>query len=507
MAVTASLGARALTVEPGGTAATEVTVRNDGDAPAKVGLQVAGPGRNFSYLVPDTLTVEPGGEAVARVGFRVPRTSMPPAGPLAFEVRIDGQDGPAAEGIVDVQPFSALSLSIDPPETTSKGPAQHTVTVANRGNAPVEVALTVQGSDGIDVRVEPSTVTSVPDRPGTATVEVAPTKSRFTGNEREAAFKIVATPAVGEPVDIGGRYRQQVAVAAKTLVTSGVVAGVAILALILGVTAVSGGSSKSSSAAPAAPATTVPRPGANACPGKDHQDTYVSGQRPEDIPTLPNSYSFLALKSDGCSPIRFNPCEPIHYVQNLAKAPAGGPEDVRKAFAMLGETTGMAFIDDGTTDETVRGRSPFLPDRYGPRWAPILVSWISFGNQGSDPTIQAVGRGVGARVGDVYVSGQLSLNIDAVTSRDPRTPVASGFGPAIGTGVGAIGPMGVQWGRIILHELAHVIGLGHTRDKGAIMYPETADQTSRPAEYRPPDRDGLTYLGRNAGCLTTPPPA
>jgi hypothetical protein len=402
-----------------------------------------------------------------------------------------------------------LSLSIDPPETRGKGPVRHTVTVSNRGNAPVAVALTAESTDGIDVRIEPSTVTAGTDRPATAIVDVTPTQRRVTGDAHEASFKVVATPAGGVPVDVGGRYRQQVAVATKTLVASGAVAGVVILALVLGVTAFSGGSSKSSSASPVGAvtaSTAVAGPG-NACPGKDHQDTYVSGQRPEDIPTLPNSFSFLFLKADGCSPVRFNPCEPMHYVQNVAKAPAGGPEDVRKAFTLLGEATGISFVDDGTTDETVRGRNQFLPDRYGPRWAPILVSWVSFGGQGSDPTIQAVGRGIGARVGDVFVSGQLSLNIDAVTSRDPRTPVQPGFGPAIGTGVGAIGPMGVQWGRIILHELAHVVGLGHTRDKGAIMYPETADQTSRPAEYRPPDRDGLSYLGRNAGCVTTPPPA
>ena len=97
------------------------------------------------------------------------------------------------------------------------------------------------------------------------------------------------------------------------------------------------------------------------------------------------------------------------------------------------------------------------------------------------------------------------LNVDAVTNKDTRTPVQGGFGPPIGSGTGAIGPEGVTWGRIILHELAHVIGLGHTRDKGAIMYPESAEQTSRPAEYREPDLAGLRYLGRQAGCLTTPP--
>jgi hypothetical protein len=50
-----------------------------------------------------------------------------------------------------------------------------------------------------------------------------------------------------------------------------------------------------------------------------------------------------------------------------------------------------------------------------------------------------------------------------------------------------------------------VVGLGHTKDKGAIMYPESADQTSRPAEYKQPDLDGLRYLGKEAGCFTPPP--
>lgn len=503
MAVTVSLGVGALPIEPGGTVATDVTVRNDGASAVTVRLEVAGPGRPFSYIVPDTLTVEPGGVAAARVGFRVPRTTTPAAGPLAFDVRVDGQEPAATSGVVEVLPFSVLSISLDPSEASDKGPVRYTVALANRGNAPVAVDLRAEDADGLDVTIDPATVVVALDGPATATVDVAPRQKRFTGDEKETSFRIVGTPVVGEAVDVAGRYRQQVAVAAKKLVTSGVIAGVVVLGLVLAATVFAGGSSDSKS--PAAPTTAV-ESALSACPAKGHEDTYVSGQRPEDIPTLPNSFSFLFIKSDGCSPVRFNPCEPLHYVQNVAQAPPGGPEDVRKAFTMLGEATGITFIDDGATDERVRGRSQFLPDRYGSRWAPILVSWIPFGNQGSDPAIQAVGRGIGARVGDVLVSGQLSLNIDAITNSDTRAKVQPGFGPAIGTGVGAIGHDAVQWGRIILHELAHVMGLGHTRDKGAIMYPETAEQTSRPAEYRPPDKDGLRYLGRQAGCLTTPPP-
>jgi hypothetical protein len=508
MAVTAALGGsgQALAIEPGQAATLDLTLRTDAAAAETVRLKVGGPASPFSFCVPDTVTVEPGTGAVARVGFRLPRTSLPAAGPLPFTVHAGDLSKPLAQGVVEVQPFSALSVTLDPTEATAKGESRHRVSVGNRGNAPVSVAITAPDAEGIDVAVEPATVVVAPDRPATADVTVTPRKRLFTGAEREWPFTVVATPEIGAPCELRGRLCQQVAVATRTLVRSGVVAGVAVIALVVALTALSGGSSDREPASEAAGVDTGPSPATDDCPAKDHKDPGgVSGLRPDDIPKLPNTYSFLFVDRDGCTPIRFNPCEPIHYVQNLALAPPTGPADVREAFAKLGEATGITFVDDGTTDETVRRGTPYLPNRYGNRWAPILVSWIPFGNQGSDPTIQQVGRGIGAPVGNVLVSGQLSLNVDAVTNKETRTPVQGGFGPPIGSGVGAIGPENVTWGRIILHELAHVIGLGHTRDKGAIMYPETADQTSRPSEYRPPDRDGLRYLGRAAGCLNTPP--
>lgn len=72
-------------------------------------------------------------------------------------------------------------------------------------------------------------------------------------------------------------------------------------------------------------------------------------------------------------------------------------------------------------------------------------------------------------------------------------------------GFGAIGAEGVTWGRVILHELAHVVGLGHTRDRDQLMYPDTAQQTSHTTDYRSGDRDGLRALGREAGCLDSVP--
>jgi hypothetical protein len=236
------------------------------------------------------------------------------------------------------------------------------------------------------------------------------------------------------------------------------------------------------------------------CPAAGHRDTFASGLTPDRIPNLPNGYSFTFVKGDNCSPVRFDPCQPIQYVVNPAMAPPGGVADVQEAFNRLAGVTGMTFVSDGMTDEVAR-RGPYVEDRYPGRWAPILVSWSL--RSGDRANVEVVGSGFPYRVDDVLVSGTLTLNADAVSDRAKDTPLPVGFGSA--PGFGAIGAEGVTWGRVILHELAHVLGLGHTRDRDQLMYPDTAQQTSHTTDYRTGDREGLRLLGREAGCLPSTP--
>ena len=41
-----------------------------------------------------------------------------------------------------------------------------------------------------------------------------------------------------------------------------------------------------------------------------------------------DEYRFIARDVDG-APIRWNPCEPVHYVVNVSEAPAGSLGDVQ----------------------------------------------------------------------------------------------------------------------------------------------------------------------------------
>lgn len=243
----------------------------------------------------------------------------------------------------------------------------------------------------------------------------------------------------------------------------------------------------------------------DACPAKDHTDTVGNrGLTANDIANLPLSYTFLKVAADGCTPLRFNPCEPVHYVQNGAAAPPFVVENVREAFRRLSEATGITFVDDGMTDETDR-TTAYVPDRYGTRWAPILIAWVHFPDSQTNGAQQILGNTLPLSVGGVTVSARLRFNVDAYNDESTKAPIGDGFGPPAASGTGPIGRNNITWGRIVLHELAHVAGLGHTSDPGSLMYPDAAQQTIRPTGFSKTDLTGLRYLGKDAGCLQTPP--
>ena len=278
-----------------------------------------------------------------------------------------------------------------------------------------------------------------------------------------------------------------------------------VAAALLVLTACGGGGGGPGNSEPDPLAVDTTSPPLAACPAEGHVDTLrVRSLLPNEIARLPITYTFLHVAADGCTPGRFNPCEPVHYIQNGAAAPPFVVENVREAFKRLSQATGITFVDDGLTDENVR-RGPYVPERYPGRWAPILIVWEHFPPEQTSGEQQILGNTVPMRVGDVTVSARLRFNVDAYNDESTRKPIGDGFGPPAGSGTGPIGRNSITWGRIVLHELAHVAGLGHTREEGSLMYPDAAQQTIRPTGFSRSDLAGLRYLGREAGCVPRPP--
>ena len=202
-----------------------------------------------------------------------------------------------------------------------------------------------------------------------------------------------------------------------------------------------------------------------------------------------DGYDVWARNEDG-SPVRWDPCAPIHLVIADDGAPAGWRDDLDRAMDEVGEVSGLAFEVEATTDERPDVRRPaYQPDRYGHRWAPVLVAWSPPGE--GDLPLHATDRGlaiplaVGVDGDRTYVTGQIVLNRE-------RDDLEVGFADRAGS-----------WGATLLHELGHLLGLAHADDHAQLMahYPGEG-----PVVLGEGDRAGLRAVGSDAGCRAVPDP-
>jgi hypothetical protein len=198
-------------------------------------------------------------------------------------------------------------------------------------------------------------------------------------------------------------------------------------------------------------------------------------------------YTFLETVAG--KPVRWNPCEPIHYVVNDTLATYDGAlADVEEAADRVSKATGIEFVYDGATDEVPSvHRLVYQPDRYGREWAPVLIGWvdpdssdISFSRNDDVALGVASPMFPGGGQYDVYVSGWVALNADYHGPGGFDVPSAVGL--------------------TAQHELGHIVGMGHTKVFGELMQGAGGGVT----DWGPGDLQGLEQLGRDQGCLTEP---
>ncbi|WP_235008790.1 matrixin family metalloprotease [Arthrobacter sp. SLBN-122] len=226
-------------------------------------------------------------------------------------------------------------------------------------------------------------------------------------------------------------------------------------------------------AAPYLPGAKVPPPG------------YEAASSPLGTPPASTGSTAYVLQESpkaGQPLVAYDPCRPVHYVVRPDNALAGGDTLIREAVAAASQASGLQFVYDGTTAEAPSDdRQAFQPDRYGKRWAPVLIAWST-----PDESHALAGdvAGLGGS-GYAQAAGQplLPLVLAAGQVRLDAPDLAD---------ILASRPQGAAEVRaVIMHELGHVLGLDHVKDPTQLMYAENMGVT----DFAAGDRAGLALLG------------
>jgi hypothetical protein len=208
------------------------------------------------------------------------------------------------------------------------------------------------------------------------------------------------------------------------------------------------------------------------------------GRPPEVAAAGP--HRFAALQDDG-TPVAWDPCRPIRYVVRPG-GPAGADLLLRQAIDRVARATGLVFVDEGPTDERPEADRPsYQPERYGEDWAPVLVAWSDpdetpeLGERSESDGVSADVAGIGGAASagwegepSIYVTGSLTLDEPDLTALLAQ---ADGWNTVRA---------------VIMHELAHVVGLDHVEDPSQLMHPSTVPGV---VEFGAGDLQGLAALG------------
>ncbi|MFD1211899.1 peptidase [Arthrobacter sp. GCM10027362] len=177
--------------------------------------------------------------------------------------------------------------------------------------------------------------------------------------------------------------------------------------------------------------------------------------------------------------VAYDPCRPIRYVIREQGAPPGGGALIQRAVHRVAAATGLQFVHEGrTTEPPSADRPAYQPQRYGDRWAPVLIAWTTPEESPAmaGDTIGMGGSAWAAHGGTAaYVSGQVEL--DGPQFRDL---LATAGGEAAAAS-------------IIMHELAHLVGLDHVEDPTQLMNTEARRDIT---DFGNGDLTGLELLGR-----------
>jgi hypothetical protein len=194
-------------------------------------------------------------------------------------------------------------------------------------------------------------------------------------------------------------------------------------------------------------------------------------------PSVFGDGGYTFSNTSGGQPVTFSSCRPVRVVINDTLRPKGAYGLVEQAVAEASRASGLTLTIVGSTDEAPDPNRALEQGRYGLGWAPVLISWTT---PDVIPELKGLPDARGGPRGitetstgrTYYVTGQVYLDTPALEDllRQGRTDEVRAT---------------------VMHELGHVLGLGHVVSPYELMSGHNFGLT----RYGPGDLAGLARLG------------
>ncbi|MFB8084538.1 hydrolytic protein [Streptomyces sp. NPDC055992] len=214
-----------VTVSPGAEATTTLTVRNDGDIVEAYTLDVVGDCAAWTTVEPARVSLYPGTSETVTVRFAPPRSHEVRAGEKPLGIRVLPAEHPESVAVpemtVVVEPFRELRATLEPGRRRGWLGARFRTAVQNRGNAPVDVALSGrQPGEELRLAFTPERRRLEPGESAEVGLKVRARKLIWFGAPAAWPFEVVAGEpetegaavedgrAVGRPEPLPGEFAQ-----------------------------------------------------------------------------------------------------------------------------------------------------------------------------------------------------------------------------------------------------------------------------------------------------------
>jgi len=214
----------------------------------------------------------------------------------------------------------------------------------------------------------------------------------------------------------------------------------------------------------------------------------------------PKAYRFRTSGMTPVQPIaRWNPCQSIGYRVNLANSTSGALTDVKGAIARVSSATGLRFVYRGTTKVLPgRGTGQYPADtgQY-PADTGLVIAWAKPGQSDHIPKGSTGVAGM-SHMSWSYAKDTKGRRAGQITKASVVLNSTMKFAGGFGSGP-TRGWQGTR-GQLLMHEIAHSVGLDHPRikDTHEILSPVLS---RKPAVWGAGDMNGLRLVGLSAGCL------